>query len=117
MQPKRTTKVKEGVKQSGVKEVKEVAFKHQKNRGSNFFLLSPPLAKYRYSLLLSLFHPYPYMCVAGARTREAACKRGERRKKPLGTSRPDFFGEARGNSRAIEHSLFCLSEKSPRSFL
>ena len=28
----------------------------------------------------------------------------------IGTSGQEFFPDARGNSRAIEHSLFCLSE-------
>lgn len=31
--------------------------------------------------------------------------------RPIGTSRPESSGEARGNSHHLRHSLFCLSER------
>ena len=50
-------KVKEWVKEVGVKEVKEVERKPCKTRGLRNFLPSPSRAKRVYFLLTSLFHP------------------------------------------------------------
>lgn len=74
--PKWGTKVKEGVKQVGVKEGERNLAKALKNRGEALLSSFTQSREMSLFLLLSLFHPYIHPRAASARTREAVCEGG-----------------------------------------